>query len=509
MKKVAMFLYDIFHYLFIITFMLILLIVFSNINGVNNKVIMILMTCLIITILFALYFIIQRYGKRIENMNIKYIFLLFAIFIIIQLIIGITLKVTPSWDFGFVYDEAVYLTENDTWIVSNQSYFQMYPNNQFYLLTLTVIFKIMRMFHFTNYVLGGILINVIFVDISLIILFICMRKIWNNKIALFGLLISFLCTAYVLYLPIFYTDTFPLPFANCMLLLYIFIVKEKDKKKNVLYLFLLTFSTMIGFEYKATVIILLIAIILHMIFILKLKQAVLSAAAILLVFIGSTKIYKASIESLNIFDVTLNDRYNFPYTHWIMMGLKGSGGYSGDDYRYTKSFESKEEKTEANILTIKQRLNDMGFIGFAEHLYKKVNYTWEDGTYFSTKLLSRKPDTNGIMRNIFSEEGKYVKKYKDFANGMHYAILILMILSAVHGLKIAKQKNQMDFISCLRLSVYGLFLFLLIWESKSKYLVNYLPIFYLVAIDGMNYLWYLIKRRGVCKNEISNCCSLL
>jgi len=502
--KLRNLLYNFFHYIFIITFIAVLLIVFSFKGTINDKVIMIFST------IISLFFILGLYKKIVKsNINdkffsYKFLILTFFCFICIQIFLGMQLRVKPSWDFGSVYNEAVYLTKSDIWSISNESYFLMYPNNQFYLLILTSIYKFLSFFGIAHYVVFGVLFNAIFVDVSLLIFYFCLKRIWNKKVAFFGLILSFICCAYTTYLPIFYTDTFPLPLTNIMLLLYIIVLKEKNLKKIFLYLVFLSISCMFAFQLKATAIIVLVAIILHMIFLLNIKKSFIFTIIICFTFICSLKIYTYSFEKSNILDMTQYDRYNFPYTHWLMMGLKTPGGYNEEDYLYTKSFVTREEKLVANMEVIEKRISNMEIDDFINHIKHKINFTWYDGTYFSSVLLSRKPLTNNFIRDIVSVNGNYYPVFKSICDGIHFSIIIFMVFSGIKGLLIMKRSNQMDFISCVRLSVFGLFIFLLIWETKSKYLVNFLPLIYLVSIDGIQFLFSLITDKSIALKNSKN-----
>ena len=42
----------------------------------------------------------------------------------------------------------------------------------------------------------------------------------------------------------------------------------------------------------------------------------------------------------------------------------------------------------------------------------------------------------------------------------------------------------------MQIALFGLFLFLLIWETRSRYLVNFAPVFILLSIDG---IWGIIR----------------
>ena len=66
----------------------------------------------------------------------------------------------------------------------------------------------------------------------------------------------------------------------------------------------------------------------------------------------------------------------------------------------------------------------------------------------------------------------------------------MLVLSMVSGFR----KEKLDLLSFLRILLFGLMLFLLIWESKPKYLVNFLPVFNILVLDGMIFYEKIIKR---------------
>ena len=47
----------------------------------------------------------------------------------------------------------------------------------------------------------------------------------------------------------------------------------------------------------------------------------------------------------------------------------------------------------------------------------------------------------------------------------------------------------------LNISTIGMILFLLIWETRSRYLVNFIPVFMINAYIGMNAVSYYIKSK--------------
>ena len=75
----------------------------------------------------------------------------------------------------------------------------------------------------------------------------------------------------------------------------------------------------------------------------------------------------------------------------------------------------------------------------------------------------------------------------------HLVILITILISSIYYKK--------DFNLISRISLFGLFLFLLIWETRSRYLINYLPIMQIIAFEGVEYLYRIIcvKRNSIDK----------
>lgn len=64
--------------------------------------------------------------------------------------------------------------------------------------------------------------------------------------------------------------------------------------------------------------------------------------------------------------------------------------------------------------------------------------------------------------------------------GVHLVVLLLILAGAV---KLFKQKNAFE--SVLSITIFGTFLFLLIWETRSRYLILYLPLMMLLSVYGM------------------------
>ena len=63
--------------------------------------------------------------------------------------------------------------------------------------------------------------------------------------------------------------------------------------------------------------------------------------------------FKVGYDAVGLVSEEQAERLEYPYTHWVMMGLKGRGGYNKADSVFTSNIDGKENKKEENIKVIK------------------------------------------------------------------------------------------------------------------------------------------------------------
>lgn len=461
-----------------LSFSMVLLI---NLNVKVNYGEIILLMVLFFGALLGIYHLVMRlrFNERIVIPVILIVYFISAYYI------GTSLKVSPSWDFGVIYDQAKLIATGEVNRFDYLEYFLRYPNNQCCLLLVTMLFKAGAFFNYYDFLTLGLAVNAFVIALSLGILYICMKHIWNKNVALFGLILSLLCTAYFTYVPIFYTDTFSLPLMNLILLGYIYIYRKEEMRKKEMIVTLITAIILgLGFELRATVFILGIAMFIHIFFTQTFTKAILFTIVLTLGFYATMEGYHIYYDQTGLLQYTNEeyDYYNFPYSQWIMMGLKGSGGFSRTDKNYMMSLPDRTTRDEQSRIEISRRLAAYGLDGMLEHLRLKIKKTWGEGDYFTGDLLTRDPLHEGQpIHDFVRDDGVNYGIYRNYTDALAYLVIFLMIVSLLFGFK----DETISLISVVQLVVFGIFLFLLIWESKSKYLVNFLPMMHLVAIDGL------------------------
>ncbi|NLZ46866.1 MAG: phospholipid carrier-dependent glycosyltransferase [Clostridiales bacterium] len=365
-------------------------------------------------------------------------------------------------------------------------YFATYPNNWGILLIVSYIFRGIHL------VLGYVpkeapaVIAAISVQISVVFTYLSARRIFQNKIQpIFCLFLTLLTPVFAMYSTVLYTDTLSMPFTMASFYLFIRAVQSKKFSKFILWLIPSSIVMAIGYTVKGSVLVMLVAFAIYAFLRLGWKQLISMVLIGALSVVSVNFCLEKAILSLEVTTKENLELEEFPKEHWMMMALYGQGGFYGEDYKFTHSIEGYEAKKEANIRVIKERLSDFGVSGFIVHEIKKINYTWNDGRYFSYNHYRDSSSTNGLV-HFFQRNFAFIA----FTQIVHIITLALMFLSCLGGF----QKKRVTKMALVRLIVFGIALFLLIWETRSRYLINYIPLMIIMAADGMNHLWGLVQK---------------
>ncbi len=443
-----------------------------------------------------LYHCIKKVFSKLCKKQVQIIFLCtFLLSIVFLAVLYFTLEVPLGWDFGVVYSQAkaYVLTGDRTHMTYGLEYFQWFPNNIFIFFVEVVIFKVGKIFGIENFLAIGVIVNglLIFLAILFMVLY-CYRK-WGVEKAYFSLLLSFFFFPLYLYLPIFYTDTMSVMFGPLLLFLSTFL-KDETKKKNILLLVFICFLLFIGMKIKMTIFFFFFSFFAIFITQKRYKRCFAFVGIFLLCYFSCNQIYQKIIVEKESFNFTVNNYGSIPITHWIMMGIEDPkidyaarmvhGGYYGDDYLITQSYKTGKESIPRHIKEIKRRIGDYGILGYTDYLTKKAVNAWGDGSYYSHIALSFNNQNTKDIQNIFAGRDSDIIYYIE--EGIQMAFLFVLCISGIYCIK----KNDQQVIG-EHIATFILFLFLLLWENRSRYLYNYIPIFIIIVtcyIDKMNVL---------------------
>ncbi len=436
----------------------------------------------------AIILLFYRYILKKDKVNTKIIVpIVLLIVFIIQCYLGNLFRVEPNWDMKSLFDGANnYISRGEDYL----NYLYRYPNNIFIQIIYIVLFKIGYMLKIVRQYDIAMIFNIIMIDIALLITFLISKKMFDNKKALIIFIMLASMTPIYLLSPIIYTDTISMMFPVLILYLYLLAKETESLKKKCMLYAIMGFTILIGMSLKPTIAIMPIAIFIYEIIKMNKKELFIMMAVVFISFIMSLLFGMILIKT--VFPGWNNEEYNkerFPITHWIMMGLGDAGKYSEEDVEFTSSFSNISEKKQNNINIIKERFSDIINNKKMNFLRRKLMYTWGDGTYYAVNTLDYDAVNEGLHQELVFKRGKYHSFYQYYTQIQHITIITLMVV-----LSFISIKKDINYELTLRIAIFGLFLFLLIWETRSRYLVNYLPIMQIISFIGIEEIYDILKK---------------
>ena len=472
-----------------------------------NPIFSFLLGTLIIGVwLFVYRFLLKNY----DNISVKKEMIIFSIVIILMLLFQISVNKNllnnPSWDFGVVFNHAKSYVETGMLNNDYRIYFQYFPNNIMLFVFEVIIMKFGVLFGFKDYQFMCLVANAIFVLSSIVLLYLAMRKLFNKRVAMMSLIISFSTLALFLYSPIYYTDTFSLFIPILAIYAYSFVNKnEIGRKKNLIVFIFLGLLAFLAYKLKATAIFIIGAIFIDIFLSTKIRYSAKFILSSIIAFLIGLVLFDTVIVNNKNLGFKVNDFGSYPASTYILMGITDPdmqqmalnnfqfGGWNETDHSKVISFQDNKEADQYNKSLIEERLKRYGFVNYISYLSKKNVVTWGDGSYYAPiKLsISQKKQDNNFYQQLFLGNGKYYSIYSYYASGIQYAIIMLLIIGAILSYRVENKKY-----SYIRISLILLMLFLCIWETRSRYIFNYIPIFiFLISftLQDIN----LLKRQKV------------
>lgn len=433
--------------------------------------------------------------KISDKQVVIFIFASVGVLLVLQLFAGYFLQMNPVTDMQYIerYSRDFASTGNFDLIQKDcgkgSVYLIRYPNNFALVFLLSAVYRLCTLIFGYVPSLVPVIINAFAINISVLLTVFTARKIFGNRRAVFVLLLCFLFAPFYTYVPYYYTDSLSMPF--CIGAIYLFVLAVCSEKKIQKYVLFAVSGVLVflGYKLKGSLIILLAAVLIYVFLKMNIKQVLCITLAFIAGFGSIGVIYTVAFKSMNIVTEEQSDRYEYPYTHWIMMGLKGLGHYNLKDSNYTDSFESKAEKQEANIKEIKNRIENFGPDGLTKHIFNKAVLTWEDGTYYISHHIEDCKREN-ILHSFVLTKGENHLYFFVYSNGFQLLLIFLMLMSILKGCK----DPYVNILTLFKGIIFAAFIFFLIWETRSRYLYNFTPLFMLVAVDGLDFIVSAMKR---------------
>lgn len=432
----------------------------------------------------VILYMVLRAKIKIDDRRINILYVISAaIMAAVQLFLIFKLKNEPFSDCAFIHNAACeYAKGADfsqavTATAKHETYFSQFPNNWAMLILLSKYYKLIYALKGRISVYDAGFLNTTFIQAGLFFLYRCMRLIFrdNRKTAL-GILLMLGYAPLYTYSAYCYTDSMSLPFVTAAVCLVIKAKRAENAQSFFGYTAAASLAIAVGYSIKGSLIVILAASAIYLAANLPLKKwipALGIMAAVLMIF--SSIVHSYGVNS-GISTEKQLAAYQFPTVHWIMMGLKDEGGFDVDEHNFTKFQPDIETRRIKAKEVVKERLHDMSAADMGGHLMKKLGFTWSDGTYYINHHLKNAQE--GFVRSLIVNGRKALLYFQSY----HFMILTAMAISLISG----AFRGKSDSMAYVRLAVFGLTLFLMIWETRSRYLFNFIPLMLIMAADGID-----------------------
>lgn len=475
-----------------------------NYLTISNAVLILLSFLLLFLFIGWIWFSQRKNNNRAKRATLtdKHFFivtaLIFAVVYLAQLFISAHIYLKTDWDVLAIVGAAENIALNGADGVP-EYYFSVYPNNLLIAYTLVFLYRIGKVFFASNPYKVILAFISLVVCVSVFLSTLCIYRIVNNrKITVCGMIIGILLIALNPWIVIPYTDSIGMIFPVTAVFCYLF-VKNKFLRYS-----LVTFVCILGYYYKPTIIIIMIAIaILKLLtlisYLLRKALSVKRFACMLLciaISAGCAFGINKIVCSQNKTEIDGNKKMTM--THYLMMGLnvETEGVFSGDDVHYSQSMPDVASRQKANIDVAKKRLKEMGPKGYVKLLLKKNLATYNDGTFGWSREGSFYywvPEDNRritqVLRSFYYRNAAGTN-YLVFATA-EQVLWLLVLICICFCILPNKTKDSAE--NLIALSLLGVSMFLLIFECRARYLYVFSPMFVILAGVGLNKAYQLFS----------------
>lgn len=447
-----------------------------EINNVSGKIIALIILGVIIYGISKISIVVRIFKSIISKFNtLKIAVFLGVLVVILQL--AFVMLVHPK--IGFDVDTIHKAVLGDV----DSNYFSHYTNN-------ILIFLIQRyiyiMFHNPGWLLLD-LITVFLVDIAAI-LNIFTLYVWNKKYVISGIYIHLIWLLLFPMIIVPYTDTWVLPFVSLFILMWQLISKESlnNSVVKIVCSVIMAASVVMAYFIKPSSIVPIIAItiveIVRFVFEHKIKSVSVKKLGIAVLFcvayICFFTVLKCKIDAQHY--VHLEKHKATPAIYFVALGMSNTGAYNVEDATDMLLAKDTNEIKQISEQKIKDRLELRGPLGYIKFLLYKQNLNTSDGTFGWGKegyFINQEMPQYGLEK-IVSE---YIYPGGKRVNDFYFIAQVWWIIWLFILLFGTKYQND-KMLHMLWLSVIGGMAFLLLFEGgRSRYLIQFLPVFLILA----------------------------
>lgn len=457
---------------------------FGNSYGLTPMPLIAIMGVTIILLCFAN----KYFNKHLQWLQQYYWILVcigLGLLLSVNIVFGYMLRYEPIFDLGAIFTGAVQWSETGNFMDSinwtcDANYFYYFPNNLGGMTLLFIVFKITSIFGPIDYYAIAMITTALLVTLTVFLSVLICRKMLGIRGGILALLCFLVFPPVYFMAPVFYTDVLSLVFPVLIVFLYLKYLDAGSKHHKALLGLCIGVTCAIGMLVKFTVLIALIAVIIHHFIHKGSIAAIMLASACTALIVSVFLAFNSYMHSQHLNKATA-EMLNTPYSHWIMMSLEGDGRYNPQDFEFTRSFNDPAQRKDAILTKIKERVKNKGIIGMLKLFYEKEIVAFGDGTLAQSDFLDDNPRRSTFLHGFILYDSEHFETYRYVSSGIYFSFLLLTCVATYR----AMLQNDGTAVIIPILCVCGIMLFLFIWEVSARYATNFVPLIILCAIHGV------------------------
>lgn len=419
---------------------------------------------------------------RIRSVAVPaYLLLLFCL----HILLGYLMEYIPAGDNFMLYNGSQTLARDGDFHTYPDFglYLARFSNQWGFLMMLTGFWKLLFALGIESAFMPLVLVQAVLYTIGVLCALSIVRRFRGVRGELMLLLMLVLCLPLYLAAAVLYTDTFSLPFVLLALHFALRAGEAKTFRGQLLSALACGIIAFIGGQIKMTVAIVVIAAVICWLLTMKpLRAALCGAVCALILMLGTTAIQQAMLGP--VIDPAVYAQQNTPLIHWIMMSIPSSKNPYGNatgDYGITWGMmdegASHEEVMDSIYTRMKDRIYTLRYPNrLLAAMMRKNAAAMGDGTFGMTEMLDDKPVRENAVSSFVLAGRPHYLLYSAVCTGIYLAELLLALLGCARDLRRRDMSAAM-----LYIAAFGVMLFLLVWEARSRYFFNFVPVFLMLA----------------------------
>ena len=423
----------------------------------------------------------KRLERTAKRAKAAYLIVLFAA----QVLLGWLLEYTPAGDNFMLFSGSKMLAlEGDfTNYPDFGLYLARFSNQWGFLLMMTGAFRALAALGIQNFFMAFVVILAALHTLGFASLLSMAKRFRGARGQLMMIAILSLCLPVWLAASVLYTDTFSMPFVILALDCALRALTAQTGKKQAGFALFCGALTLVGGQIKMTAaIVLMAAAIVWLLSMKPLRALALALACFAMMLGGGAAVRQVMLD--RVIDPQVHAQQHTPTIHWIMMAIPTGDnpyGLNTGDYGITWGMmdegATKQEVMDSIYTRMKDRIYTLRYPNrLVKAALQKNASALCDGMFGLTEMLDDKPVRENIVSAFVLEGRRFYAVCGAAATGVYMAHMLFALLGCLRDIR----RRDVS-LSPAYIAMFGMMLFLMIWEARSRYLLSFVPVLLLLS----------------------------